>query len=335
MMRTFITLAARSGLVAAGALLACSVSAQAMSPEDLYRTISPSIWLVRALDADGVPVRSGSAVVTAPETLLTNCHVLRQAKRIVISNDNVQHGARLQHIDVERDLCQITARNLRAPAVPIGETERLAVGQKVYALGNPLGIERTLSDGLISALHRTEQRRELVMIQTSAPISPGSSGGGLFDAQGRLIGITTSQTREGQNINFAIPIDWMRDLAARSDAALASVAVPPTVATRPATPSSGTWGPPSRKPSRSPTRAAAGGNARARPAGPRSAATPTRRCARWNSASTSSARAVRSTRSTTRSCSGASTFVLRARRSLPSGACPNENNISTRSPSRC
>jgi hypothetical protein len=238
MMRTLHALTPRAVLAAAAALFTCGAQAQALAPEDLYRNLSPSIWLVRAYDGDGIAIQSGSAVVTAPETLLTNCHVLRRAKRISITNDNVLHGARLQYIDVERDLCQITARNLRAPAVPIGDTSRLAVGQKVYALGNPLGIERTLSDGLISALHRTEARQELARIQTSAPISPGSSGGGLFDAQGRLIGITTSQRVEGQNINFAIPIDWMRDLAARSDAALRGVAVPPLAAARPAAPAS-------------------------------------------------------------------------------------------------
>ncbi|MDB5897322.1 MAG: hypothetical protein JWP22_4213 [Ramlibacter sp.] len=244
MMRTLRHFTWRAALGAAAALFAGGAGAQSTSPEDLYRNLSPSIWLVRAYDADGLAIRSGSAVVTSPETLLTNCHVLRQAKRITITNDNVQHGVRLQHIDVERDLCQITARNLSAPPVPIGNTDRLAVGQKVYALGNPLGIERTLSDGLISALHRTEAGRELFRIQTSAPISPGSSGGGLFDAQGRLIGITTSQRIDGQNINFAIPIDWLRDLAARSDAALRSAAIPPTTALRPAAPSSSTAGKP-------------------------------------------------------------------------------------------
>jgi serine protease Do len=206
------------------AIAACAIGPAfgqaAPSPEDLYRQLSPSIWLVRVYDADGLAAGTGSAVVTGHETLLTNCHVLRKSKRITILNDNVQHEARLQHLDIDRDLCQITARNMRAPAVALGDSDRLAVGQKVYALGNPQGLERTLSDGLVSALRRKEDTRELQLVQTTAPISPGSSGGGLFDAQGRLVGITTLQLKESQNLNFAIPINWLRDLPARSDAAL-------------------------------------------------------------------------------------------------------------------
>jgi S1-C subfamily serine protease len=239
MMRLHSIRLRRGALAALAGLWASAAGAQApIAPEELYRTLSPSIWLVRAYDADGLVLQTGSAVVTGPETLLTNCHVLRKAKRLGIANDGVQHGAQLQYLDVERDLCQLTARNLRAPIVQVGDSDRLAVGQKVFALGNPLGLERTLSDGLISGLHRSAASRALLMIQTSAPISPGSSGGGLFDAQGRLIGITTAQTREGQNLNFAIPINWLRDLPTRSAAALrgTTAAAAPTPAPAPVQP---------------------------------------------------------------------------------------------------
>ena len=222
-------------------MAACASASVAMaqvsvlSPEEIYAAVSPSVWLVRGYDADGLAFVTGSAVVTGHETLLTNCHVLSKAKRLVIRNDNVQHDAKLQHIDVVRDLCQITARNLRAPAVELGDSDRLSVGQRVFALGNPRGLELTLSDGLVSALRKNEDNGQLVLIQTSAPISHGSSGGGLFDTSGRLIGITTLITRDAQNLNFAIPINWRRELAARSDAALraANPARAETVASAP------------------------------------------------------------------------------------------------------
>ena len=141
-------------------------------------------------------------------------------KQPVPGHPQRQRDAKLQYIDVARDLCQITARNLRAPSVVIADSDRLSVGQKVYALGNPRGLELSLSDGLISALRKDDDQRDLVLIQTTAPISRGSSGGGLFDSAGRLIGITTLQFADGQNLNFAVPINWQRELAARSDAAL-------------------------------------------------------------------------------------------------------------------
>lgn len=201
-----------------------AVHAQTLTPEEIYRQLGPSVFLVRAYDADDLATGTGSAVVIAADTLLTNCHVVRGAKRFVVRKDNAQYDAQLQHADTARDLCQIHVRNLPAPAVELGDSDQLVVGQRVYAIGNPQRLELTLSDGLISALRRDADQRNLVLIQTSAPISRGSSGGGLFDASGRLVGITTLVTREGQNLNFAIPINWQRDLAARSDARKAALA---------------------------------------------------------------------------------------------------------------
>ncbi|MGH9440374.1 MAG: trypsin-like peptidase domain-containing protein, partial [Terriglobia bacterium] len=81
----------------------------------------------------------------------------------------------------------------------------LAVGEKVYAIGAPEGLELTISEGLISGLRDFDKER---VIQTSAAISPGSSGGGLFDAEGRLVGITTFYLKGGQSLNFALPAEW-------------------------------------------------------------------------------------------------------------------------------
>jgi hypothetical protein len=94
------------------------------------------------------------------------------------------------------------------------------VGEKVFAIGNPRALEVTLSEGLISGL-RGEWADGSHVVQTTAPISPGSSGGGLFDAEGRLVGITTFQRRDSQNLNFALPSDWIGQVPERSEAALA------------------------------------------------------------------------------------------------------------------
>jgi S1-C subfamily serine protease len=83
------------------------------------------------------------------------------------------------------------------------------VGERVYAIGAPEGLELTISEGLVSGLREYENVR---VIQTSAAISHGSSGGGLFDVNGRLIGITTFSLKEGQNLNFALPGEWIQAL---------------------------------------------------------------------------------------------------------------------------
>lgn len=223
----------RPTLKSVGFLLLAGVSAHAaaaLTADKLYAKASPAVWRVFAFDAAGKPFSQGTAVVVGKETLLTNCHVIAKAKGFVIKHENQSFDAKLQHIDVERDLCQITARNLTAPALPVGDSNNLAVGQRIYTLGSPRGLELTLSDGLISALRKDDNNR-LFAIQISAPISPGSSGGALLDDEGRLIGLTSAGIRDGQNLNLAIPINWWRDLPERSAAALAKFAAEKKAAT--------------------------------------------------------------------------------------------------------
>jgi serine protease Do len=209
-------------VVATIASSACAVSAQVLEPDKLFEKISPSVWVINTFDEAKKPLRQGSAVVIAPSTLITNCHVLAKAKSFFVSRDNVMFGATLEHADAERDLCQVQVRNFTAPAVDIAPTTGLRVGQKVYAIGNPRGMQVTFSDGLVSGLRKSADDKTIEVVQTTAPISPGSSGGGLFDARGRLVGITTLIGKESQNLNFAMPADWIREVPARSDAALAN-----------------------------------------------------------------------------------------------------------------
>jgi serine protease Do len=204
-----------------GVLAADRSNAQALDPENLFEKISPSIWVVTTFDGNERRLAQGSAVVIDIGTLITNCHVLAKAKSFVVKRENVIYGAALVHADVERDLCQIQVRNFNAPAVELATTSSLRVGQRVYAIGNPRGLELSLSDGLISGLRRADDDKTVELIQTTAPISPGSSGGGLFDAQGRLVGITTAIRKDSQNLNFAMPGDWIREVPARARDALA------------------------------------------------------------------------------------------------------------------
>jgi hypothetical protein len=203
-------------------LAATMANAAALTPDRVYARAAPSVWRVFVFDESGKPFGQGSAVVVGKESVLTNCHVVLKSKRITVNHDNVGYEARLQHADPERDMCQLNVPNLMAPVVELGNSDQLTVGQRVYALGNPKGMELTLSDGLVSAL-RKDQNSKLLLIQTTAPISPGSSGGGLFDEEGRLIGLTTMHLKDSQNLNFAVPINGLRELPARSAAVIKSV----------------------------------------------------------------------------------------------------------------
>ncbi|MDB5887427.1 MAG: hypothetical protein JWM03_299 [Rhodocyclales bacterium] len=200
------------------ASLVCG-EATALEPDKLFTLISPSVWLVRTFDADGLPLGSGSAVVIEKHRLITNCHVLGKAGSFSLIKDKVSYKGTLEEVDLEHDFCLISVADSHfdAPAVKIADSDQLSVGQRVVTLGNPRALEMTLSDGLISRLQHGDDD-QLEAIQTSAPFSPGSSGGGLFDVEGRLLGITQRINVQtgSQNLNFALPINWLRELPEHS-----------------------------------------------------------------------------------------------------------------------
>jgi serine protease Do len=208
------------------ASVAFGVAGQAfgLTPSEVFEKVSPSVWAVRALDASERPFSFGSGVVVGAGRLVTNCHILARAKSIQLKRENLMFEAKLEHADVERDLCTLTAASFTAPAVQILQMSQLKVGQRVYAIGNPEKLALTLSEGLISGLRAEDPKYP--PLQTSAPISQGSSGGGLFDADGRLIGITTlmvvGQLRIAQNLNFAVPAEWIAEVPARAREQLAA-----------------------------------------------------------------------------------------------------------------
>src|SRR5207244_8314982 len=150
----------------------------------------------------GSDVSQGSAVAVSPQELITNCHVVEGASFIVIIQNDQVTEAKLVKSDPGSDRCviRVEAMSLR-PVQGVRAFSDLSVGERTYSIGTPSGLEQTLGEGLISGL-REEKGRKL--IQTSAPISPGSSGGGLFDASGNLLGITAFMLRDTQALNFAI-----------------------------------------------------------------------------------------------------------------------------------
>lgn len=150
----------------------------------------------------------GSAVAIGEKLAITNCHVLKDAGDeiyLAASGAEESEQARLVGADYTADRCVISVSRMTLHPIPgIRRFETLEVGETVYAIGNPLKLDRTLSQGLLSGKREIGERRYL---QTTAPISPGSSGGGLFDIHGNLIGITSFTLSGAQSLNFAIPAE--------------------------------------------------------------------------------------------------------------------------------
>lgn len=196
-------------------LIMVAATAYAKTPEDVFARASPSVVVVDVLNSDRKPVGLGSGVVIAPGLVITNCHVVNKGPIIRVRRGNHAYIGSLDLSDAERDLCQLRVLELTAPPATLGTAKSLKVGQRVYAIGSPKGLELSIAEGLVSSLREFEGS---FYIQTSAPISQGSSGGGLFDDQGRLVGITTFYLKDGQNLNFALPVDFIGGIPKRVQA---------------------------------------------------------------------------------------------------------------------
>jgi serine protease Do len=191
----------------AAAAAASDKTTPGSSPSAIFKQNEDSVVVVRA---DGSS--QGSGVVIGTDTVVTNCHVASRASQVTVIFKGQSIPAKVAFRDQGHDLCQLNAPGLRAKAVEISTVRSLSVGDRVYAIGAPQGLTLTLSDGLVSSLRPHDGSQ---IIQTTAAISPGSSGGGLFDGRGRLVGITTFQSRTGQNLNFAVPADWIAQIERR------------------------------------------------------------------------------------------------------------------------
>src|SRR5262245_35793656 len=175
-----------------------------------------------------VPTESGTgsgAVIDNQGHIVTNFHVIRGAERMEVTlPDKSKVEAKLVGADPNKDLAVIrinVPRGGKLTPIPVGTSTGLLVGQKVLAIGNPFGLERTLTTGIISSLGRSIQAPNGLIIddiiQTDAPINPGNSGGPLLNSQGQIIGINTailSPTNSGSiGIGFAIPAETVRNIA--------------------------------------------------------------------------------------------------------------------------
>lgn len=192
---------------------------------EVYRTLSPGVVFIHstsyARDFLGfVEPQEGSgsgSIIDAQGNILTNYHVIEGAQKLSVSlGGQKDYAARIVGGDPDTDLAVI--RLIEKPAgpltvVPLGDSDKLVVGQKVLAIGNPFGLDRTLTTGVISGLQRPIRARNGRLIegaiQTDASINPGNSGGPLLDSHGRMIGINSqilSPSGTSAGVGFAVPV---------------------------------------------------------------------------------------------------------------------------------
>ncbi len=195
---------------------------------DVYRVANKAVVNVstkaEVVDIFGVSHQegSGSGVIIDAEKgfVLTNYHVIEGSEVVTVTlADGGTHPVKLFGADPDNDiaLLQIINPPTDLVVVPLGDSTSLEVGQRVLAIGNPFGLNRTLTTGIVSSLGRTIRAQSGLLIediiQTDAAINPGNSGGPLLDTAGQLIGVNTailSRTGESAGIGFAIPVNQVK-----------------------------------------------------------------------------------------------------------------------------
>ena len=166
-----------------------------------------NIVLILAYDEDGYPISTGSGVYIDDKTIYTNAHVIEDASMLeIVLDDNMKVELKgIQSVNYKKDIAILVTEEVDS-VKKLKMKKNIKVGTEVYAVGSPLGIKNTVSDGVISGEYADKEMDEIVY-QHTAPISPGSSGGALINKKGELIGINYATYTDGQNLNLAIMIE--------------------------------------------------------------------------------------------------------------------------------
>jgi len=207
-------------------LLASVAIAQSILPRKdipaIAKAANGTIVSIVMSDKDGKPIVQGSGfLVSTDGRILTNYHVIAEGTSAVVKLPDgafyVVDG--VLAFDKARDVAVIKAHGENFRTLTLGNSDRVQVGQEVVAIGNPLSLESTVSNGIISSIRAIDEAGGKYL-QVTAPISPGSSGGPLFNMEGQVIGITTMYLKGGENLNFAIPINDAKPLLEASSSKL-------------------------------------------------------------------------------------------------------------------
>ncbi len=180
--------------------------AKELTPAQIFESVNNDVVVIYSYDFENKFLKQGSGVVINDSGfIITNFHVFSECENIVVYHNKMKLGtAEIINADMDKDILIIKLDNSDLQGIPIGNSDNLVVGEKVYAIGSPLGYENTISEGIISGIRSYDDSR---LIQVTASISEGSSGGAIVNSNGELIGISTYQEKKGQNLNFAIPIN--------------------------------------------------------------------------------------------------------------------------------
>lgn len=182
-----------------------------LSPEEIAEKAFPSVVLLVMQDQNRQPISLGSGFLVDENIIATNLHILNGASRgyakLVGQEEKYEVEGALA-VDPKHDLALLRTSGIDSKPLNLDST-RIDVGSEVYAVGNPSGLEGTFSEGIVSGIRNFEGDN---VLQITAPISPGSSGGPVLNPEGEVVGIATATFENGQNLNFAVPSEYVTQI---------------------------------------------------------------------------------------------------------------------------
>jgi Trypsin-like peptidase domain len=185
------------------------LQATKLTGAEVFAKCSPAVVTILTPGGQGSGV-----VVDASGVIVTSLHVVQGESKATVrlGNGDSYDDVGVIDMDARKDLVLLKVKAFKIASIALGDSDTLAVGAAVFTIGSPKGLELSMSEGIVSALRDSGEGYRVA--QTTASISPGSSGGGLFDDRGSLVGITAFKVKGGENLNFAIPINYVRGMLA-------------------------------------------------------------------------------------------------------------------------
>jgi S1-C subfamily serine protease len=191
----------------------------AQTAQEIAKRAFGSTVLLVMEDANGQPLSLGSGFFVREGEIASNLHVVEGAARgyAKLVGQKAKYDIEgITAVDPERDLVVLKLSATNSPILFLASSDGVQVGETVYAVGNPQGLEGTFSQGIVSSIREVGPDK---LLQITAPISPGSSGGPVLNGKGEVIGVSVATFKGGQNLNFAIPANYLKMLLEKTDSA--------------------------------------------------------------------------------------------------------------------
>ncbi len=185
---------------------------KAENARDIAKKAFPSVVMLVMQDSAGQPLSLGSGFFVKESVVASNLHVVAGTSKgyaKIIGQKTKYDVMGYVAIDEQRDLILLKVKDANAPVLSFGNSDKVSIGDEIFVIGNPQGLEGTFSKGIVSSIRAIGQDS---LLQITAPISPGSSGGPVLNEEGKVIGVAVATFKGGQNLNFAIPVSYLSNL---------------------------------------------------------------------------------------------------------------------------